>query len=706
LQSLIRKNQLFQTARVISDTHCFIRVFGFGISGRIFAPGGNTSRLLLIEAYSSWNSTTYTLHVPGPSIKHLLQENSKFCEPGHKIDLLRSLVDLLYFDYTIKIHPQHSMLNNDDNFSDTSTNLENTDKVSESNSVKCDKSVENNQENGINEIADNGNNQTRRSEGTDSVIQKANENDKQSIASGNSNQNSKSANPIESHITVLNVHHIEPFSLPELYPQNIADIIGNITAPPAATVSAKVELFQTLKISKGKKETGPIVRRREMLARLQREREEEERKRREWQAIPRRLKGKFAGKAIRRNSKFFVLCSYRMPTRPNICTIRCLVAESCEKLGHNIEIRSVGREFGISIPPMNWTNQTLRMVVLKISKELDVVATVGEPGCMYIKHRDRTGPDVKLRPNKSCVGWDLRERSIPIRRQNMFPAKFYRTSLPLNEEPSVWFVSSSALGKNSERRHPMWCTSQCKPRRDIGRIRITTRGKKINNNYGLYSLYILSHLCKDVVPDVQEIEEQIISGKFGNIIVPKFLGPQFKLEIEISMQASEINECDSIKSVMPCNVQRVVFNRSDLCRLVSDKKTLRVALRIGHSNFYESASAEEIRLVETAWNAIGDYLLSICRWTMKSDIELINDVRSKPLYNNMSLKHKVIHASNLLGIDAAIATRHDSMQSRVPILRWSSLIYSKFCKVPSESPTRSDTMMQVILDCGINVDFY
>jgi hypothetical protein len=58
--------RLLRTAAVISDTHCFVDIFGLGVAGRLLAPGGPTSRLLLVEAYSVWDSTTYsiTIHIP------------------------------------------------------------------------------------------------------------------------------------------------------------------------------------------------------------------------------------------------------------------------------------------------------------------------------------------------------------------------------------------------------------------------------------------------------------------------------------------------------------------------------------------------------------------------------------------------------------------------------------------------------------------
>jgi hypothetical protein len=54
---------------VISDTHCFVNIFGLGVAGRITAPGGASNRMLLIEAYSVWNSTLYSLPLRIPHLR-------------------------------------------------------------------------------------------------------------------------------------------------------------------------------------------------------------------------------------------------------------------------------------------------------------------------------------------------------------------------------------------------------------------------------------------------------------------------------------------------------------------------------------------------------------------------------------------------------------------------------------------------------------
>lgn len=72
LQTLLRKRRITRAAMVISDTHCFVDVYGIGVSGRVLAPGAPTSRMLVIEAYSVWDSTKYSMQVAVPLLKSLL----------------------------------------------------------------------------------------------------------------------------------------------------------------------------------------------------------------------------------------------------------------------------------------------------------------------------------------------------------------------------------------------------------------------------------------------------------------------------------------------------------------------------------------------------------------------------------------------------------------------------------------------------------
>ena len=90
---------------MISETCCFVNVYGLGIAGRLMANSGKTARMVIVEAYSIWNSTTYTLTLTIPKLKAIFVNNYQLLEAGNKTKFLEELLKLLYFDYTITIPP-------------------------------------------------------------------------------------------------------------------------------------------------------------------------------------------------------------------------------------------------------------------------------------------------------------------------------------------------------------------------------------------------------------------------------------------------------------------------------------------------------------------------------------------------------------------------------------------------------------------------
>ncbi len=67
-QSLIRKTRMFRTAKYISETYCVIDVFGIGISGRV---AGSGTRMIILEAYSTWNCQKHVLVLTIPQLRQM-----------------------------------------------------------------------------------------------------------------------------------------------------------------------------------------------------------------------------------------------------------------------------------------------------------------------------------------------------------------------------------------------------------------------------------------------------------------------------------------------------------------------------------------------------------------------------------------------------------------------------------------------------------
>jgi len=90
---------------IISDTNCVVSIYGLGINGRLFSEAGSCGKMLILEAYSIWNSKKYAVVMNIMQLRQLLSHRPDLLLPGKKSVVLKEIVKLLYFDYTISIEP-------------------------------------------------------------------------------------------------------------------------------------------------------------------------------------------------------------------------------------------------------------------------------------------------------------------------------------------------------------------------------------------------------------------------------------------------------------------------------------------------------------------------------------------------------------------------------------------------------------------------
>lgn len=102
---LYSERRLYRAPRIISDTSCVVSVYGIGINGRLFSEGSSAGKLLVLEAYSIWNCCKYAIVLNLMQIRQLFSHRPDLLRPGRKKDLLKEIVGLLYFEYTISIAP-------------------------------------------------------------------------------------------------------------------------------------------------------------------------------------------------------------------------------------------------------------------------------------------------------------------------------------------------------------------------------------------------------------------------------------------------------------------------------------------------------------------------------------------------------------------------------------------------------------------------
>ena len=126
LQMVARKTHLRTVATVISHTHCITKVFGFGISGRLFSEGGNNAgKFLILEVYSVWNSLKYVMMISALQLKSIFADQPSLLTTGCRQEAIQSILKRLYFIYTITISSSSSLSEEqgDDQDVETQTNL-------------------------------------------------------------------------------------------------------------------------------------------------------------------------------------------------------------------------------------------------------------------------------------------------------------------------------------------------------------------------------------------------------------------------------------------------------------------------------------------------------------------------------------------------------------------------------------------------------
>lgn len=734
LQTSLRKRSLLRVAAVISDTHCFVNVYGLGVAGRITAPGGNTNRMLLIEAYSVWNSTIYFVPIPIPQLKVLLRGREELLIPGRKKELLKALIPLLFFDYTVLYtipgdaeEVAHCSLATDEvsqvpqlldyqsiSQSDTETVLSSHSLFmgSQSNDLVLDNQ---NSVDHVDEI-----------QLSDSV----------SLGRNRSISASRIQQPTEIQKSLW-IHHLDKFSLPEGYPQTIAEIIRAMSSASGEDGETVVprQLIQTLRIGPEVRENGPVVRRRDIEEKIRLEKIEEERKRQIWRDTPRRYKGWMAARCIRKYGKFVVMSSYRMPLKPTIMTIKGHIFEECVSLTHFLDLGTIGQSYKNTLNPRRWDEPTAKIICKKTTKLLSVGESLRST--LYLAYQHKTGSEIQLSRPKSCKDFDKR-RSITKERNLRLPSRWDLVpDVSLDQSRSAGYFSSSnsCLGRHSTRRKRLYAgdplCGSCQPRRDVGRPkRLITRAKKIGHMYGIYTLYLTGTLSSEPLLTIKDMEERVEMKYYGNEFLPASLGPTIELMIEIYFSdnptfiARQRGKYDFGSEVINGpTVLRLTLQRGDLCRLIDDKYYLRIGFRVSHQEFYESSSEEEVTLVENVWKEIGDVLLSRCRW--RRTLQGIT-IGSKGYYA------KLVNATSLMSIESIDVTKEvlgrekdrreltkprdhsTAMISKVTellcdskaelVLVLSTVLHIQNCQINSLSENRQNVSLQVIIwQKGINL---
>jgi hypothetical protein len=327
-KSLIRRSKLLRKCATISETPCVVTIYGVGINGRVFSDGGSDHRVIYIEAYSIWNSKLNTIALNMVQIKNALAWNPGLFKPGMKAELLATLVKQLYFDYTLTLFPVPHIV------------------VPDEADLGPDKS-------------DGGG------------------------ASDADGDTLHSNHALPAAPTVASVTHLFAPKVPKIGPQTVGDVIRGITdaesLPPGMPVP---QLVQNLKVADKVLVNGATKRRRLYAAKKREQEDEFERQKREWLAVPKRLRGFVVANVVRSMGRFALLSAYRMPLRPKVISVRALLHKECIKLDISVSLALMNTFYAESPNHKYWEKQHIRYYSLRTLRKLRLD---GDPFLPYLQ---------------------------------------------------------------------------------------------------------------------------------------------------------------------------------------------------------------------------------------------------------------------------------------------------------------------------------
>ena len=325
-----------------------------------------------------------------------------------------------------------------------------------------------------------------------------------------------------------------------------------------------------------------------------------------------------------------------MPKKPTILVVKGFCPIECVNVPHFLDLKLLGKIYGVKTPPMMWTEQTIKEVLATAARELKLQEG-DDRLAVLISHPISSGPAVQLGPHKSCIGFENR-RSVMVERKKYLPAREpLIPDIPLYENRQYSY-NVPKIGRRSSKKRRLY-TGECpnnhmKYRRDIGKsgIRIMQRAKKIGHAYGIWTLYMTSIMNTGAIVSFDELESEINEKKYGNQVVPPHLAPNFEITLEIYFPINPTFCARNVdfpieygeNATSSPTVLKFVLTRRDLCRLIHDKRLLRYCLRIGHGFGFEDASEEEVMEMEHAWAKLTNNLLERCRWQRGSRSQIKN----------------------------------------------------------------------------------
>ena len=354
----------------------------------------------------------------------------------------------------------------------------------------------------------------------------------------------------------------------------------------------------------------------------------------------------------------------------------------------NLALAQIGPAFDAPSNPRQWTKAVEKHVYVNIANNIVAAGSLRPRVELQLLMMNHKGPLLELAPLLSVDRWLPR---ISCRREERL-----LIMTRLAEGPLAQCQSPSGLGRAS--RRTLTCVGlRARPRREVGKgIRVCSRVACIGGARAIASLYfevvkpksarkrgvpVADRDAKEVLADLADFREDDgdagwdeeasspqspsnkgTGGQKGNALpsgmftkkehIPEI--NSLAVGLSVTFEAYFPDTYTLLGSaVAGCSLYRVKFKRMDVIRLVESKEVLLTIMKSTDSNFYDSATEQDVAAAEQAWGVVLQCILAESRWVLSTEEyrRRAIEARLKDVYE-LSFAEKVRRAESLLTMDA------------------------------------------------------
>eukprot|EP01038_Epipyxis_sp_PR26KG_P006706 gene6706-9198_t len=537
-RNIVREKRLLRKCAIISDTSSIISIYSLGIDGRLFSANNNINgRMLILEAYSVWNSQRYFITLSLQYLKELFKNHVYLFKPGNKMELVKRIIKLLYFRYTITIPNMTNgsielLIAKSNKINNMQFDLDgyDDDHIADS-TLKEDNDVTNTVKD---EVV------------PETLFVNLNMNNKDDNSQASSSSNAYWRNQFSDYIQV--VEHLQLPVMPEGYPRTVEEMTR---ADPVLPETGSLPIVALeLMIGSEPRENGPFVRKVSAAKRKKQAEREEELRRLALLALPKWKRYLSNISAINYHSigKVIILMGYRRQLTPNTIQIYGYLPSVCDMITISIGLNNIQLVLDIENKPVSWNTdeissyvkRSLRLISLEKAHETSYFMQFGTMvgsqthikslrtvwNIIYdsiYRHYDRRWRNCRIHFNNSMsypsshISHNSSNSSNISKNGNpMIPSTLNAISNKIKEsmhnfqsKVHAW----SQLGANgSSRLVDSLMRGGCRPRRELNNaMRLSSGCITINRVHIIYTLSLKGKLVKGAIPEWKYRYENIIN---------------------------------------------------------------------------------------------------------------------------------------------------------------------------------------------------